>query len=155
MKNKIILTFLIILSFWFNYVNADTENESNWVTIIKVTEKVPWANCTEMEWSRNNDWSIKRDVNGNVVPIIWQCEVWQWSAQIISMLWEIIKYFTYIASLFWVLFIVYNWILYSMWWADQSLKEESKKRIIATLIWLLVLFLSGPILQIIAPWIYV
>jgi hypothetical protein len=37
---------------------------------------------------------------------------------------------------------------------DESFKTDAKKRIIATLIGLVLLFLAGPILQLIAPWIY-
>jgi hypothetical protein len=41
-----------------------------------------------------------------------------------------------------------------MWWAEASLKDDAKKRITATLIWLVLLFMSWLILHIIAPWIY-
>jgi hypothetical protein len=70
------------------------------------------------------------------------------------MLWAILKYFTYIASLVWVLFIVYNWILYSMWGLDEALKTNAKKMIIWTLAGLALLFLAWPLLQFIAPWVY-
>jgi hypothetical protein len=70
------------------------------------------------------------------------------------MLWNILQYFTYIAALVWVLFIVYNGILYSMWGLDESFKTEAKKRIIWTLLGLVLLFLAWPLLQLIAPWIY-
>jgi hypothetical protein len=85
---------------------------------------------------------------------VYQCKIPKWTAAIISILWDILKYFTYIASLVWVLFIVYNWILYSMWGLDESMKSKSKERIIWTLIGLVLLFLIWPILRIIAPWIY-
>jgi hypothetical protein len=38
---------------------------------------------------------------------------------------------------------------------DQSLKDGAKKRIIQTLLGLVLLMLSGVILNAIAPWIYV
>lgn len=145
MKKKIlIIAMLLTAIFWLNinntFANSWTTDEK--VTIVIVSEKVPWADCNE---------SITND-DGEI--IWWKCEVWQWASTIVWMLWDIIRYFTYLAWLVWVLFIVYNGILYSMGWADQSLKEESKKRIIWTLIWLILLFLSGPILQLVAPWIY-
>jgi len=139
---KIIIILILIISFSFqaSYVNA-------WDTVtIRTTEKVPWVNCQPVP---KKDW-----MPWEVYPNLYDCEVEKWVWQIVSMLWQIIKYFTYIALLSWVLFIVYNWILYSMWWADQSLKDDSKKRIIWTLIWLILLLLSWPILQLIAPWIY-
>jgi len=66
----------------------------------------------------------------------------------------IIKYLIFIASLSSALFIVINWILYSMSWMDSWLKESAKKRIIWTLIWLIMLLLSWVILHILAPWVY-
>lgn len=66
----------------------------------------------------------------------------------------IIKYFTYIAGLAGVLFIVINGILYSMSWMDDGLKSSAKDRIKKMLIWLVLLMLSGVILNAIAPWIY-
>lgn len=65
-----------------------------------------------------------------------------------------IKYFTYIAALAAVLFIVVNGILYSMSGIDEGLQSAAKERIIKTLIGLAVLMLSGVILNAIAPWIY-
>jgi hypothetical protein len=44
--------------------------------------------------------------------------------------------------------------MYSMWGMDQSMKEESKKRIVKTIVWLIVLLMSWTILHIVAPWIY-
>ncbi len=144
---KIILSIIIITSLLFqiNYSFA-----ASWDTVkVRVTEKVPWVTCDEV---KNKKWEIIRDENWN--PALYDCQVEKWATQIVKMLGNIIKYFTYIALLSWVLFIVYNGILYSMWWIDQSMKDDSKKRIVATLIWLILLLLSGPILQIIAPWIY-
>jgi len=66
----------------------------------------------------------------------------------------IIKYFTYIAALACVLFIVINGILYSMSGMDAGLKDGAKKRIIQTLLGLVVLMLAGVILNAVAPWIY-
>jgi len=37
---------------------------------------------------------------------------------------------------------------------DPGMKDEAKKRITATIIGLIILFMSGIILNIIAPWIY-
>lgn len=142
---KIILTIFIIISL----IQIENTFASSWI-IMRTTEKVPWITCNPVPVpteQQNEVWS-------KYYPDLYDCEVKKWTSQIVEMLWNMIKYFTYIASLSGVLFIIYNWILYSMWWADQSLKDDSKKRIIWTLIWLILLLLSGPILQLIAPWIY-
>ena len=146
MKRKILLiSVLFFIGFNLNTSFAATDS---WVVNVRVTEKIPWANCSEARdkttWDILYSWDM----------ILYDCKVKKGVSQIIDMLWNIIKYFTYIASLAWVLFIVYNGILYSMWWIEDSLKDWAKKRIIWTLIWLLILFLSWPLLQLIAPWIY-
>ena len=82
------------------------------------------------------------------------CNVPKWISWFEIVVAGLIKYITFIASLAWVLFIVVNWIMYSMWWADDSLKTESKKRIVQTLIWLILLLMSWVILKIVAPWVY-
>lgn len=143
---KIIISLLIIM--WLLiWLFSNTFANDSWYTITRTTEKVPWVNCTEVKIEEN--WEIK------TIPNLYDCQVPKWAHWVIWMLWNMIKYLTFIALLSWVMFIVYNGILYSMWWADQSLKEESKKRIIATLIWLILLLLSWPILRFIAPWIFV
>lgn len=82
------------------------------------------------------------------------CTIDSWQGALKNILWWIIKYATFLVWLIAVLFIVVNWIMYSMWGMDQSMKEESKKRITKTLIWIIMLLLSGTILNLIAPWIY-
>jgi len=71
----------------------------------------------------------------------------------VVMAW-IIKFFVFIASLAWVLFIVLNWIMYSMAWLNDSFKTEAKDRITKTLIWVILLLMSWVILNILAPWVY-
>lgn len=70
------------------------------------------------------------------------------------MIGRLIKYATFIASLGAVLFIVVNGILYSMSGMDSGLKEAAKEKITKTLLGLIVLMLSGLILNAIAPWVY-
>ena len=82
------------------------------------------------------------------------CNVPTGFSLIMSMMWGIIKYFTYLAGLSAVLFIVVNGILYSMAGINESLKTWAKDRIMKTLIGLVILMLSGVILNTIAPWIY-
>ena len=70
------------------------------------------------------------------------------------MIGKIIQYFTYITALAAVLFIVINGILYSMSGLDAGAKDSAKKRIVQTLLGLVLLFLSGTILNAVAPWVY-
>ena len=136
---KLIIKLILSISLYFfmysniNFVLAET----NWIKI-KVTEKIPWAICDE----------------GDVNNKIYNCTIEKWFWSITKMMWTIIKYFTYIIWLWWVLYFVINWIIYSMWWIEASLKDKAKERIIWVIIWLILLFLSWVILNIIAPWIY-
>lgn len=141
MKKILISIILITFSFWIITTIYAEDTTKTWSVTVKTTEKIPWANCTEITtgWT----WVIK-----------YECKIQKGTWWVLSMLAAMLKYLTYLASIIWVLFIVYNGILYSMWGMDENLKTESKKRIIWTLLWLVVLFLSWPILQIIAPWIY-
>lgn len=145
MKRLLIKTILVfsVLSFSWIALVWNTYATSDWIEVI-TTVKVPWANCEPIANKKVKDWPT----------LNYKCNVVKWFWSVIKMLWKMIKYFTYIAALGWVLFIVVNGILYSMWWADPSLKDEAKKRIIWTLTWLIILFLSWVILNLIAPWIY-
>ena len=142
MKNlliKLLLALYLLSMSWTGYIwNTYATDSWSWI-IVKVTEKIPWADCVET-WT----WKV----------IIYECSVQKWFSSITKMMWSIIKYFTYIAALGGVLFIVINGILYSMSWAEPSMKDEAKKRIIWTLTWLILLLLSWVILNMIAPWIY-
>ncbi|MDD3145196.1 MAG: hypothetical protein PHV23_03725 [Candidatus Gracilibacteria bacterium] len=145
---KIFIILFLISSFLFQIDNSFAASGDS--VKVRVTEKIPGVTCKEVT-----------DKNGDIIkaedgaPALYDCEVEKGATQIVKMLGNIIKYFTYIASLVGVLFIVYNGILYSMGGADPSLKDDAKKRIIGTLIGLILLLLSGPILKLIAPWIFV
>lgn len=82
------------------------------------------------------------------------CQVKSGFGSIMDLFGGIIKYFTYIALLWALLFIIINGILYSMAGINDGLKTWAKDRIIKTLIWLILLLLSWVILNAIAPWIY-
>lgn len=117
--------------------SSSQQSSNNNKIKVTVTEKIPGAWCEWPEWG----------------PYTCNVEAWFWT--VTSMMWAIIKYATFLAALSGVLFIVYNWIMYSMGWIEQSLKDNAKKRIVQTLIWLAVLFLSWVILNLVAPWVYV
>ena len=137
---KILIKVLIILSILsFSAINITSNTYAVWTITITVSEDVPWWNCSAIP---------------DTDPIMYECAVQKWFWSVIAMMWEIIKWFTFIAALSWVLFVVINGIVYSMWWLEQSMKDKAKERIVTTLTWLVLLFLSWVILNMIAPWIY-
>jgi len=153
MKKILIIVTLVFFSFnWITFAEGEmwtddsevVSDEAANITIF-VTEKIPWANCECMD---------KVDDKCPTNPK-YKCTIKPWFKTILDALGEFVKYFTFIASLVWVLFIVFNGIMYSMWWIEQSLKDNAKKRIVQTLIWLTLLFMSWVILNLIAPWVYV
>lgn len=111
-----------------------------WKKCVKVitNSEMPWVYCVPEEGKKNR----------------YTCYVPKDSTALIWTFWWIIKYFAFLTGIFWVLFIVINWIMYSMGWLDQELKETAKKRIIQTIFWLVILFSSGYILQTLAPWFF-
>lgn len=110
--------------------------DSKWDTVtVKVTEKIPGAGCGEKDKKTG----------------LYTCTVQPWFKTIQIMIGQIVKWFTAVAALSGVLFIVVNGILLSM---DPDNKEKAKGRIKQTLSWLILLLLSGVILSIIAPWVY-
>jgi len=156
MKNILIKILLLISVTWLSLLSytSNTYAEDSWKVTVIVTESIPWAWCyainEKWEWTKTNP-LYNKDIKKTQM---YKCEIEKWFTSVILMLWNIIKYFTFIASLWAVLFIILNWILYSMWGAEPSMKDDAKKRIIWTLIWLVLLLLSWVILNIIAPWIY-
>ena len=160
MKNiliKIVLIISVSLFILLNYISntyaADENKDSGKVTVV-VTEAIPWAWCKAVQSDWKTPWFISKEELKAWKTQMYKCEIEKWFTSVIKMMWNIIKYFTFIASLWAVLFIILNGILYSMWGAEPSMKDDAKKRIIWTLIWLVLLLLSWVILNIIAPWIY-
>jgi len=156
MKNtliKILLLISIIWLSWFKYI-SNTYAEDSWKVTVIVTESIPWAWCEPVMSDGKTAWWLTETELKDWKTQMYKCEIEKWFSSVIKMLWKIIKYFTFIASLWAVLFIILNWILYSMWGAEPSMKDDAKKRIMWTLIWLVLLLLSWVILNIIAPWIY-
>jgi hypothetical protein len=141
MKNILIKLLLIISLLWISNI---------------------W-NTYASDWASSN-WTIKTSISMDFWKILkdscwWEkwnyyCNVPKWIWLITFFLWKMIKFITYIAALWSVLFIIVNGIMYSMWWLDPSFKDDAKKRIIWTLSWLVLLLSSWVILNLVAPWIY-
>lgn len=126
---KIIISLLLAASLFFIAWDISAAT-------IDVTEKIPGANCVA-SWDG-----------------IYTCNPGRGFSWVLWVVGAMIKYFTYIASLAAVLFIIINGILYSMAGINDSLKTGAKERIVKTLVWLVILLLSGVILNMIAPWVY-
>lgn len=147
MKNILIKLLLVLSLISFSGINYVGNTYAEWGVTVIVTEDIPWSNCKpkpKLTETQLNNWATQ----------MYECTVEKWFKSIMTMMWKIIKYFTYLASLWGVLFIIVNGILYSMWGAEPSMKDDAKKRITWTLVWLVLLFLSWVILNMIAPWIY-
>lgn len=134
--------FITPLSFW-----ADTDS-STWYIEVEVTEEIPWMDCS---WTMS--WTTEKCSAGTENCTI-KCKVPKWFNGILEIMGILIKYFTFFAGLWWVLYIVINGILLSMSGLEWSAKWEIKKRITQGLIWIILLLLSWVILNIVAPWIY-
>lgn len=144
---KLFIKIFLILSLSFVYFSSYAVNDEKsftWVTM-ESTVDIPWMNCTK-----------KDTVSGwtDAETTIYTCNVEKWFSSMLTMVSGMIKYFTYIALVAAVLFIVINGIMYSMSWVDSWMKDEAKKRITKTLIWIILLLLSGYLLNLFFPWIY-
>ena len=135
MKKKILLLLIISISFF--WINNTFAEEFITVKISADFYSILPDNCLPINTDLDYICTVPKWINWFNIVMAW-----------------LIKYVTFIASLAWVLFIVVNWILYSMGWADDSLKTDAKKRIMQTLIWIIILLMSWVILHVLAPWIY-
>jgi hypothetical protein len=144
MKSLLIKSILIFSLLILSVNSISNTYAADWDSTIKTSVSIDLSAMLDECKVENEDKENEK----------YYCEIPKWLSLVTVLLWKIIKYFTFIAALAWVLYIVINGILYSMWWIDQALKDDSKKRITWTLIWLVILFLSWVILNLIAPWIY-
>ncbi len=136
MKKFFLVIILIISSLFYSDIYAGTIK-------VKVPAKVPWVDCVQ----------TMSDVKTQQ-PSQYECtvETWFWSVK--DSIWQIVKYFTFITWLAWVLFIIFNWIKLSMAWINPEYEKEAKDNIKKTLFWLILLLLSWLVLNFIAPWVY-
>ena len=151
MLKKIIITSFITIFTLSSFISVSADEDSWGSKTVTVTEKIPGAGCKCAFWSQ---WDTC-ELNEENKSALYTCSVGDGFDQVMVILWNIIKYFTFLAGLGWVLFIIINGIMYSMWGLDDSMKSEAKKRILGTIIGLVLLLMSGVILRILAPWIYV
>lgn len=129
---KIIILFLLSITFFYWNSYADEISVT-----VPINLGPMWLSCDEK--SSNNWYTCK-------------LQTWFWSAQ--TAIWTMIKYFTFITWLLWVLFIIISWIWLSMSWLSQDLSKLAKESLIKSIIGVIVLLLSWVILNFIAPWVY-
>ncbi len=104
---------------------------------VTITEAIPW-----LSWSEECSWPPEsRKCNVIIKP---------WFESVIEMLSWLIKYATFIVLLAWIFMLVLSGIRMSIEWK----KEDAIKHFKQVLLWLVVLFLIGFILNTVAPWIY-
>lgn len=144
MKLILKLFIFIFLLFWLTYIS--NVNAEEWDVVVVTSERIPWAECDAIT-ADTSDWTV----------LTWRykCTIGKWFSSITMMMWKIVKYFTFIAWLGGVLFIVLNGILYSMSWMEPAMKDDAKKRITGTILGLILLLISWVILKLVAPWVYV
>ncbi len=138
---KIVL--LIVISFSFFFVTFDT-----YAIKVTVTQDLSaiWLPCS----------AVTKQTQGQIgTKVTWyECEIWVGFWAVTGIIQWLLKYVTFIAALAAVLFIVVNGILYSMAGLDDHLKSDAKHKIWMMLWGIILLLLSGVVLQVIAPWVY-
>lgn len=141
---KILLTIFILFScFSTTFANEDKRPEDEFNVNVVV-----WMDVSQLTWS-----SCEAIVQEGLTTG-YNCSVPKTMSWILGMLGQIIKYFTFITLLVWVLFLVIWGIMYSMSWIDDELKSNAKKMITKIISWLILLLLSWYILQFLAPWFF-
>lgn len=123
---------------WPPAPSSTTNSSWSWTNkiTVKVTEKIPGWDCSLIE---SGTWAW-----------LYECKIEPWFKSVQGIIGNIIKWVTAIAALAWVLFIVINGIMLS----TGSETGEVKKRIVNGIIGLILVLLSGVILNMIAPWVY-
>ena len=122
--------------------NGSTCNSANSNCII-VTEDIPGANCTLVD-------SGKKDVTNKR----YQCPVEAGFGGVMSVIAKIIQYLTFLAVLVGIFMLVASGIQMSLAGGLSGAKEDAKNRIEQVIQGFVLLFATGYILSIIAPWVY-
>ncbi|NUJ97442.1 hypothetical protein HGA92_01490 [Candidatus Gracilibacteria bacterium] len=148
MKNigKIFIVFIGICFLFITPLSFGASNEE--YVEVEVTEEIPGMDCSGTMSGTTEKCSAGTE-NCTI-----KCKVPKGFNGILQIMGILIKYFTFFAGLGGVLYIVINGILLSMSGLEGSAKGEIKKRITQGLIGIILLLLSGVILNIVAPWIY-
>ncbi|EKE27028.1 MAG: hypothetical protein ACD_4C00084G0001 [uncultured bacterium (gcode 4)] len=136
MKKQLLLflTIISVLTPFYSYAD----------TVVRVTEKIPWADCGE-NISNNGDGPESR---------IYECRIKPWFQSVMLLVWWFVKYATFIVALIWVLMLVASGIHLSLSWFDSGAKAKAKEHFTKIIYGLILLFLIWFILNTVAPWIY-
>ena len=132
---------------WDRWGNTEA---SWWRTIeVIVTEEMPGLDCvaeTELRWTERDGiqvWTGR-----------YKCQVPVWMEWALLVLGRMIRFLTSFALISAVLFLVFNGMRLTTAWIDPEAKGKVKSQIMMTLGGIILLLLSGPILRLIAPWVY-
>ncbi len=137
--------------------------------IVTVQEPIPGQECTISASAFNNWWALEKctpaewraawsveKITDLICPASMSYDCYQekgfWSLK--TIIWTFIRYLTYLVWIVWVLYIVINWIMLSMSWANSNIKTNVTKGIVQAILWIILLFLWGFLLTLIAPWIF-
>ena len=150
---KILIFWLLsfsLFSLGLDYSHAETRT----VEVI-VTENIPWLGCTpEKQFTDSAEgvtlW-VTTDSNDATRYV---CDVPVWMEWALIVLGKMIRWLTGFAMVCAVLFLVFNGMRLTTGWVDTEAKWKVKSQIMMTLGWIVLLLLSGPILKLIAPWVY-
>ncbi len=107
-----------------------------------VTEAIPGAKCSQV-MDRGNTQTTR----------LYKCPVGKGFDTVVGVLGSLIKYATYLTGLIGVLMIVLSGIQYSLSGGGEDAKK-AKGRIIQLVTGLVLLFLTGLVLNTVAPWVY-
>ncbi|MDC0506033.1 hypothetical protein OAN96_00385 [Candidatus Gracilibacteria bacterium] len=134
---KIFITLFILLGIGLSYLTGYALDPIQVTVSEDVSQLIGGDGCTE----------IKDKSKGTY----YKCPVEQGFGSVQTMIGNFIQYATFLVGLVGVLFIVINGIAYSIGGEDKS---GPKDRIMKSVSGLILLLLSGVLLNAIAPWIY-
>ncbi len=137
---KIFLSILIFSSFFITIAPIGVFAANDSVTV-EVTESIPGAGCVEK-------------VGGDATKRKYTCTIESGFTTVQKMFGGLIKYATFLTALIGVLMIVFSGLQYSTSAGDTDAQKHATERIVGLIGGLILLFLTGFILNTIAPWIY-
>ena len=129
MKYIIKIFIILFILLWF-FSNINPTNAS----VFNIKDKIQycqWSDCWLKQWIKAID-GIKDIEKGKKASVYIQ-EI-------------IVKILNYVA-LVWVIYIIYAWINLLIWGWDEEKTKKSKQIIMYVIIWIIIIFLAGPILK--------
>lgn len=100
-----------------------------------------------------NDWCRDAQVKLNTdVPFVGKCiPKWDSTSTFVLLMWGLSKLLMTIILIAWFFMIVLGWVFITMWWASQKMSSQWKALIMKVVIWIILIWASGIILNIVNP----